>query len=186
MPVKIKSITTVFLSDHSSSVSGTIPARNYPILLLTSISSTCRTGYWCLYVVKILFNTPNSQPCWVGVRLNCQIIDSVTEICFMQLDLTRGLTSFALYCILENKSIKSAISSLFLTDTPELLKPPAAEGDAAIIVPRPAVLASSRTLPPSKTAEACPLGQDSRPGHSFPVSFFLTARFRGPEPGSLR
>lgn len=100
-------------------------------------------------------------------------------------NLTRGVTSFALYCILENKSIKSAISSLFLTDRPEAVKPPAAEGEAAIIAPRPAVVAFSRTRPPSKTAEPCPLEREDRPGHPFPASFFLTARLRGPEPGSL-
>lgn len=99
--------------------------------------------------------------------------------------LTRGDTSFALYCILENKSIKSAISSLFLTDSPEAVKPPATEGEAAIIAPRPAVVASSRTRPPSNTAEPCPLEREDRPGHPFPASFFLTARLRGPEPGSL-
>lgn len=99
--------------------------------------------------------------------------------------LTRGVTSFALYCILENKSIKSAISSLFLADRPVAVKPPAAEGEAAIIVPRPAVVASSRTRPPSNTAEPCPLEREDRPGHPFPASFFLTARLRGPEPGSL-
>lgn len=103
----------------------------------------------------------------------------------MNPSLTRGVTSFALYCILENKSIKSAISSLFLTDSLEAVKPPAAEGEAAIIAPRPAVVASSRTRPPSNTAEPCPLEREDRPGHPFPASFFLTARLRGPEPGSL-
>lgn len=71
--------------------------------------------------------------------------------------LTRAVTSFALYCVLENKSIKSAISSLLLADTLVAVKPPATEGDAAIIVRRPAVVASSRTRPPSNTAEPCPL-----------------------------
>lgn len=96
MPVKIKSITTLFLSDHSSSVSPFIKGQ-YLLRILSYITPSCflltfntrRTVYWFLYVVKILFNTPNSKPCWVGVQLNCQIIDSVTEICFMQLDHTR-------------------------------------------------------------------------------------------------
>lgn len=100
-------------------------------------------------------------------------------------NLTRGVISFALYCILENRSIKSAISSLFLTDRPEPVKPPAVEGEVAIIAPRPAVVASSRTRPPLKTAAPCPLEREDRPGHPFPASFFLTARLRGPEPGSL-
>lgn len=100
-------------------------------------------------------------------------------------DLTRGVTSFALYCILENSSIKSHISSLFLTDRPEPVKPPAAEGEVAIIVPRPPAAASSLTRPPSNTAEPCPLEREDRPGHPLPASFFLTARLRGPEPGSL-
>lgn len=99
--------------------------------------------------------------------------------------LTLWVTSFALYCVLENKSIKSAISSPFLRDCPEAVKQPAAEGEAAIIAPRPPAVASSRTRPPSNTAEPCPLGREDRPGHPFPASFFLTARLRGPEPGSL-
>lgn len=71
--------------------------------------------------------------------------------------LTCAVTSFALYCVLENKSISSAISSLLLPDTLVAVKPPATEGDAAIIVRRPAVMASSRTRPPSNTAELCTL-----------------------------
>lgn len=101
-------------------------------------------------------------------------------------NLTRGVTSFALYCVLENKSIKSAISSLFLTDSADAVKPAAAaEGDAAIIAPRAEAMASSRTRPPSNTAEPCPLDREDRPGHPLPASFLLTARLRGPEPGSL-
>lgn len=99
-------------------------------------------------------------------------------------NLTRGVTSFALYCILENKSIKSSISSLFLNDSAEAGKPPGREGEAAIIATRPAVVASSRTRPPSNTAEPCPKEREGRPGHPFPASFFLTARLSGPEPGS--
>lgn len=99
--------------------------------------------------------------------------------------LTRGVTSFALYCILENRSIKSAISSLLLTGRPETVKPPAAVGEVAIIAPRPPAAASSLTRPPSKTAEPCPLERGDRPGHPLPASFCLTARLRGPEPGSL-
>lgn len=99
--------------------------------------------------------------------------------------LTRGVTSFALYCILENRSIKSAISSLLLTGRPETVKPPAAVGEVAIIAPRPPAAASSLTRPPSKTAEPCPLERGDRPGHPLPASFCLTARLRGPEPGIL-
>lgn len=99
--------------------------------------------------------------------------------------LTRGVTSLARYCILENKSIKSTISSLFLTDRPEPVKPLAAEGEVAIIAARPEAVASNRTRPPLKTAEPCPLEREDRPGHPFPASLFLTARLRGPEPGSL-
>lgn len=71
--------------------------------------------------------------------------------------LTCDVTSFALYCVLENRSIKSGISSLLLADALVAVKLLATEGDAAIIAPRPAVVASSRTRPPSKTAEPCPV-----------------------------
>lgn len=100
------------------------------------------------------------------------------------LELTRGVTSFALYCVFENKSIKSAISSVFLPDiiSPEAVRLPDTEGNAAIIVPRPTV-GSIRTLPPSNTA--APWEREDPPGHPFPASFFLTARFKGPEPGIL-
>lgn len=95
------------------------------------------------------------------------------------------MTSFALYCVLENRSIKSVISSPFLTNSPGAGKLPAVGRWMSVIVPRPAAVASSRTRPPSNTAEPCPLGRGDRPGHPFPASFFLTARLREPEPGSL-
>lgn len=123
---------------------------------------------------------PDTYFCTVSC---CFIIFKLAQTSTL-LILTRGVTSFALYCVLENKSIKSTISSVFLTDSPEAVKPAAAEGEAAIIAPRPAV-GSSRTRPPSNTAEPCPLERGDRPGHLFPASFFLTARLKGPEPESL-
>lgn len=149
----------------------------------TSLSTVCVI----LLMDKVALNPLISQGSsashttgWETVRSSSSMPNSMT------LNLTRGVTSFALYCILENKSIKSAISSLFLAVRPEAVKPPAAEGDAAIITPRlPVAVASSRTRPPSNTAEPGPLEREDRPGHPFPASFFLTARLRGPEPGSL-
>lgn len=83
--------------------------------------------------------------------------------------LTHGVTSFALYWLLENSYIRSVISSLLLAIIEHL--------------PSPA-FCSIRTRPSLNSA--APWGREDPPGHPFRTSFFLTARFKapGPEPGT--
>lgn len=104
-----------------------------------------------------------------------------TGKCFIIGSLTSGEISFALYCVLENKYIKSATSSLLLTASPGPEYPAAGEvGEKAISLRRQAV-EPSRTWPSSNTTEPCPVDRPDhdRPGHPLPPIFLLNVRLEG-------
>lgn len=137
----------------------------------------CRLLLWLLHSQMMDFK----QLIPLRTVINAMLVTNVLKGRQVQISYpTLGVISFALYCVFENKSIRSAISSLLRPLIPDALREPATDGEAAIIAPRPAV-ASIRTLPPSNTA--APWGREDPPGHPFPANFFLTARLRRPEPG---